>query len=296
MERKDIAALLQSLCEHPLADGQAQSSPELEALRRAAAQAFREDNAARGEGSDAIEATRLRAALAALMSGTAGEGERRIVADAVLQSPAARLDVQSAQAFVGAVEHLLQSVPPRVLDEILAREGARSSVSAAARNVAESANIWPLIVGRSWSARGWRVAALCTLLLVMSVAPVYRMQQIRPLKAVRRRPWWKHQASRPLSSMFRHNRNRRWRRANRARRAARPAKPSRHKISRRRTRQHRQFPRQHRTVRPRSPTIRPKRSRQSPRAIGQRRHGRPPARAMPPRSAPRAPTTRPMAA
>jgi hypothetical protein len=176
VERKDVAALLQSLCEHPLADGQAQSSPELEALRRAAAQAFREDNAARGEGSDAIEATRLRAALAALMSGTAGEGERRIVADAVLQSPAARLDVQSAQAFVGAIEHSLKSVPPLLLDEILAREGARSSVSAAARNVAESANIWSLIVGRSWPAQGWRVAAVCTVLLMVSVAPVYRMQ------------------------------------------------------------------------------------------------------------------------
>ena len=63
VERKDVAALLESLCEHPLADGQAEPSPELEALRRAAAQAFREDSAARGEGSDANEATRLRAAL-----------------------------------------------------------------------------------------------------------------------------------------------------------------------------------------------------------------------------------------
>ena len=173
VERKDIAALLESLCEHPLADGQAEPSPELEALRRAAAQAFREDNAARGEGSDATEATRLRAALAALMSGTAGEGERRIVADAVLQSPAARLDVQSAQAFVGAIEHSLQSAPARLVDEILVRDGARSAGSVAVRERAGSANICSLIVGRSWPARGWRVAAVCTVLLM---APVYRMQ------------------------------------------------------------------------------------------------------------------------
>jgi hypothetical protein len=176
VERKDIAALLESLCEHPLADGQAQSSPEVEALRRAAAQAFREDSAARGEGSDAIEATRLRAALAALMSGTAGEGERRIVVDAVLQSPAARLDVQSAQAFVGAIEHSLQSAPARLVDEILAREGARSAGSVAVRERAGSANIWSRIVGRSWPAKGWRVAALCTLLMVISVAPLLRTQ------------------------------------------------------------------------------------------------------------------------
>ena len=176
VERKDIAALLESLCEHPLADGQAQSSPEVEALRRAAAQAFREDSAARGEGSDANEATRLRAALAALMSGTAGEGERRIVADAVLQSPAARLDVQSALAFVGAVEHSPESAPARLVDEILARDRARSTGSVAVRERAGSANIWSLIVGRSWPAQGWRVAAVCTVLLMVSVAPVYRMQ------------------------------------------------------------------------------------------------------------------------
>ena len=176
VERKDIAALLESLCEHPLADGQAEPSPELEALRRAAAQAFREDNAARGEGSDATEATRLRAALAALMSGTAGEGERRIVADAVLQSPAARLDVQSALAFVGAIEHSPQAAPARLVDEILARDRARSTGSVAVRERAGSANIWSLIVGRSWPARGWRVAAVCTVLLMVGVAPVYRMQ------------------------------------------------------------------------------------------------------------------------
>jgi hypothetical protein len=100
--------------------------------------------------------------------------------------------------------------------------------------------------------------------------------------------------------MFRHNRNRRWRRANRARPAARPAKPSRHKISRRRTRQHRQFPRQHRTVRPRpaarSLRIRPRRSRQPPRASAQRRQGRPLQPARRPKSAPRGPTTRPLEA
>jgi hypothetical protein len=176
VERKDVAALLQSLCEHPLADGQAQSSPELEALRRAAAQALWQANAVRPEESDITDAAPLREALAALLSGTGGEAARRTVADAVLQSPAARLDVQSAQAFVGAIEHSLQSVPPLLLDEILAREGARSSVSAAARNVAGSANIWSLIVGRSWPAQGWRVAAVCTVLLMVSVAPVYRMQ------------------------------------------------------------------------------------------------------------------------
>ena len=32
VEPKDIAALLESLCEHPLADGQAEPSPELEAV------------------------------------------------------------------------------------------------------------------------------------------------------------------------------------------------------------------------------------------------------------------------
>ena len=296
VERKDIAALLQSLCEHPLADCQAQSSPEVEALRRAAAQAFREDSAARGEGSDANEATRLRAALAALMSGTAGEGERRIVADAVLQSPAARLDVQSALAFVGAIEHSPQAAPARLVDEILARDRARSTGSVAVRERAGSANIWSLIVGRSWSARGWRVAAVCTVLLMVSVAPVYRMQTNPAVEGGSPSPMVETSSkpsavvdvpAQPQSTLACAPRGATGE-AIKAQNIA-PADAPTPAIS---------------TAAPDcGPTTgrtfadhRPKRSRQSPRAIGQRRHGRPPARAMPPRSAPRAPTTRPMAA
>jgi hypothetical protein len=176
VERKDIAALLESLCEHPLADGQAGPSPEVEAFRREAAKALWQANAVRPEESDITDAAPLREALAALLSETGGEAARRTVADAVLQSPAARLDVQSVLAFVGAIEHSPQSAPARLVDEILARDGARSAGSVAVREHAGRANIWSLIVGRSWPAQGWRVAALCTVLLMVSVAPVYRMQ------------------------------------------------------------------------------------------------------------------------
>jgi hypothetical protein len=175
VERKDIVDLLESLCEHPLADGQAQPSTELEAFRLAVAKALSRDGAARPEEGDSTDAARLRAALAALLSGTAGEGVRRSVADAVLRSPAARLDVQSALAFVDAIEPAPQSAPACLLDKILAREGAPSDGPAAARKRAGSANIWSQIVGRSWPARGWRVA-VCTVLLVVGVAPVFRMQ------------------------------------------------------------------------------------------------------------------------
>ena len=175
MEQKDdIAALLESLCEHPLVEVEA--SPELEALRREAGKTLWPAGAARPEGDDVTDVDTLRAALAALLSGTGGEAARRTVADAVLRSAPARLDAQSALAFVSAIEQSPQSAPARLVNEILARDIAGAAPSAAPREREGIAKIWSLIGGRSRPARRWRVAAVCAVLLMVSVVPLYRMQ------------------------------------------------------------------------------------------------------------------------
>src|SRR3954452_24572960 len=158
-QKDDIAALLESLCEHPLVEVEA--SPELEAFRREAGKALWQAGAARPEGGDIRDADTLRAALATLLSGTGGEAARRTVADALLRSAPARLDAQSALAFVGAIEHSPQSAPVRLVNEILARDAAGAAPPAAPRAREGIANVWSLIAGRSWAARRWRVAAVC---------------------------------------------------------------------------------------------------------------------------------------
>ena len=111
MEQNDIAALLESLCEHPLTDGRVEPSPELAALCREAAKAFSRAGAAGSDGGDIADAGPLTAALAALLSSADAQAARRL-ADAMLRSAAARLDAQSALAFVAAIEQSPQS-PPR---------------------------------------------------------------------------------------------------------------------------------------------------------------------------------------
>src|SRR5436190_1822479 len=173
-QKDDIAALLESLCEHPLLDVEA--SPELEAFRREAGKTLWQAGAGGPEGGDIPDVDTLRAALAALLSGTGGEAARRTVADAVLRSAPARLEAQSALAFVSAIEQSPRSAPARLVNEILARDIGGAAPSAAPREREGIANIWSLIAGRSWPARRWRVAAVCAVLLMMSVVPLYRMQ------------------------------------------------------------------------------------------------------------------------
>jgi hypothetical protein len=176
VEHKDIAALLDLLCEHPLTDGRAESSPELAAFCREAAKALSQAGAARPEGGDIAESGPLMAALAALLSGADMQAARRSVADAMLRSASARLDAQSALAFIAAIERSPQSAPAHLVEEMLAGEIAGAARPAAPRERVGIANIWSLIAGSSWSARRWRMAAVCTVLLMAGVASVYRVQ------------------------------------------------------------------------------------------------------------------------
>ena len=143
---------------------------------REAAKALSQAGAATPERGDIADAGLLTAALAALLSGADSQAARRAIADAMLRSTAARLDAQSALAFVAAIERSPQSAPSHLVEEVLAGDIAGAARSAAPRERVGVANIWSLIAGGSWSARRWRMAAVCTVLLMAGVASVYRMQ------------------------------------------------------------------------------------------------------------------------
>jgi hypothetical protein len=183
VERNEIAALLDALCEHPLADGDAEPSPELAAVCREATKALTQAGAAPSDTGAIVDPDRLRAALATLLSDADVEGAHRTVVDAMLNSAAARLDAQSALAFLESIAQSPRSAPAHLVDQVLAPETARRTGSADQRGHAALANIWRLVAGGSWAARRWRAAAACALLLIAGSATMYRIQTSGPIES-----------------------------------------------------------------------------------------------------------------
>ncbi|MBI5260967.1 MAG: hypothetical protein HY852_04010 [Bradyrhizobium sp.] len=156
MEKRELASLIEALCEAPL-DGRAESSAELLALRREAAKALVE-----ATGTDAaaeMSADRLIAALAALLSGSDSEAARLALADR-----ATRLDAESALAFVDAVELSAQAAPAHLVEELVAAEARAPRGGATARSV------WSGVAEGFRPAQRWRVVGACAVMLVASAA------------------------------------------------------------------------------------------------------------------------------
>jgi hypothetical protein len=172
LKDKDIAALLESLCERPLADNQTAPSAELLALCRDAATVLLQDSDAEpgGEAVDIADTGRITAALAELLSRDNAEAARQMIETAAARSAAIRLDVQSARTFVDAVEQSPQSAPAHLVDALLAADRARLTHSTAPAARAKTKTIWSRIVGRSSSARRWRIVTACTVLLAAGAA------------------------------------------------------------------------------------------------------------------------------
>jgi hypothetical protein len=179
LEKSEIIALIDALCERPLEDGQADPPAELQAFCREAAKALSQaGNASTRRGPDALaDADRYTAALAALLSGSDAEPARRTVAEATLRSAAARLDAGSALAFVDAIEQSPQTAPSHLVEEMLEADRA-AATGLAPRQGAGISALWRWIAGGAWSARAWRMAAACTVLMVAGVASwsVYRLE------------------------------------------------------------------------------------------------------------------------
>lgn len=171
MEDQDITTLLQSLCEHPLADAQTEPPGELLALCRKAATVLLQDSHGKlDRAADSIADTdRVTGALAEILSRDNAEQARHIIEVAAARSAAVRLDVQSALTFVNAVEQSTQSAPAHLVNEVLAADHTGSSRSTAPFASVRTTTIWSHIAGSSWSVRRWRIAA-CAVLFVAGMA------------------------------------------------------------------------------------------------------------------------------
>jgi hypothetical protein len=161
LEKNEIAALLEALCEGPLDHG----GPELQALRIAATKALMQardadgDSSASPAGDDAFTL-----ALAALLSGSDAEAARRLLAESSMHMPAVRLDVESALAFVESIGRSAETAPAHLVDELLAADTIRSPQQEAA-----AVGPWTRSMQIMRTSRRWGMAAGCLMLLAAPV-------------------------------------------------------------------------------------------------------------------------------
>jgi hypothetical protein len=161
VQKNEIAALLEALCDGPPDHG----GPELQALRLEAAKALLHardadgDSSASPTGDDAFML-----ALAALLSGSDTEATRRLLTESSMRFPAARLDAESALAFVESISRSAETAPAHLVEELLAADTNRSP-----RQEAAVAGRWTRSAQSMRASRRWGMAAACIALLVGSV-------------------------------------------------------------------------------------------------------------------------------
>jgi len=165
VENTEIIALLEALCERPLAD---ETEPAaFQAFCRRAAETLSVSAAGVGEQPSAFEVDRLTAALALVLSGVTSDEARRTVEHAMLRSASARLDVESSVAFIDTIARSPEAAPADLVDDILAAE---RPPAARARTGADVSGLRTRLGALSWSARRWRLAAACAVLMAAGAA------------------------------------------------------------------------------------------------------------------------------
>jgi hypothetical protein len=128
LEKKEIAALLESLCGRPFAGDP--EGPAVAAAASRVAQALSEADAERAGSDDQSgsgEAGNPGADLAAILSGTATEPQCRAFHEAAVTSGAVRLEAQSALAFIEAIEQAPLAAPSHLVEQVVASTGGAPS-------------------------------------------------------------------------------------------------------------------------------------------------------------------------
>jgi hypothetical protein len=152
LDKNEIAALLESLCERPLAGDQEGPPP---AIAAGASRIASADAVSTGQGG-----SQNAAELAAILSGTASEAECRAFHEAAMTSGGSRLEAQSALAFIEGIEQAPLAAPAHLVEQVLASAGARSRATP---------GIWSgfrsRLAGSLISRRGGQAVAACAVML-----------------------------------------------------------------------------------------------------------------------------------
>lgn len=167
MDKNEIAALLEALCERPFAGGPDGRPPAVASRAGRAlshADADEEQSGSMAGGAEAGQAEspgRETAALASILSGTATDAQSQAFQAAAMTSGAVRLEAQSALAFVDGIEQTPLKAPAHLVEHVLAsaagapsrsRPGIWSRLSGAPRGQVVAACVVMLMAGGlSWS-------------------------------------------------------------------------------------------------------------------------------------------------
>jgi hypothetical protein len=197
LDKKEIAELLESLCERPFAGqgpiaGREGPPPADAAAASRIAHALSNPDV---EQPEAQSSSAPSAALAAILSGTATEAQCGAFRAAAMTSAAARLEAQSALAFVDSIEQAPLAAPAHLVEQAVAFTGttrARPGIWS---------SLWSGPSGNLFGRPGGRVVAACAVMLMagglawsvlgpaqvgpQSVAPVLTPPtEVQPVNAV----------------------------------------------------------------------------------------------------------------
>jgi hypothetical protein len=167
LDKNEIAALLEALCERPFAgdpDGRPPAVASRAGRALSHADAGEEQSGSMAGGAEAGQAEspgRETAALASILSGTATDAQSQAFQAAAMTSGAVRLEAQSALAFVDGIEQTPLKAPAHLVEHVLAsaagapsrsRPGIWSRLSGAPRGQVAAACVVMLMAGGlSWS-------------------------------------------------------------------------------------------------------------------------------------------------
>lgn len=171
MDKDEIAALLDALCERPLAGNPEAAAADVQAFASHAAPALSRSGMPQSAAMPGAEDGVDMAAFASILSGTATEAERQAFEAAAAHSGALRVDAQSALAFADAVEQAPMTAPAHLVDAFLVPAAAAGAGAAASRP------FWYVVMG---GPRGPRWASAFVVLLVAGALSWWFVEQPQP--------------------------------------------------------------------------------------------------------------------
>jgi hypothetical protein len=162
LNKDEIAALLESLCERPFAGegpfaGDAQERPaamDVSAGRSAPSSGIAEPSASVGSAAD--DPGPAAADLAAILSGTATDAQCQAFQEAAMRSSAVRLEAQSALAFLDGIDAAPLAAPAHLVAQVVAAGDAPARAPA----------IWPRLARSLMGRRAGQLVAACVVMLM----------------------------------------------------------------------------------------------------------------------------------
>jgi hypothetical protein len=162
LDKNELAALLESLCDRPFADDPDGRSPAQQELASRTARVLSSADGREDAIADAEDGAPA-AALASILSGTANAAQCHEFQEAAVASSAVRLNAQSALGFVDGIEQSPLRAPAHLVQQVAAAADTRV-IDTSERE--RTSGIWSRISGIRLGGWHGRMAAGCAVLIM----------------------------------------------------------------------------------------------------------------------------------